>query len=459
MAGQPETAAAKKPAPKRSARAALGNLVTKIVIYPLAFLATIVVDRTLGPHDRGLFAFLLLVGNFAMPLMTFGFGGAVIYYISSGDYESEEVSFTALLFGLAIGLVCAGITYGLWRLDWLGETGGQTPLRELLAMLAIVPLQGVQLMAGRVLFGESRFGTSNWVRIARSVANPLLLVVLVVVAKMGLWGAVLATVVLNVGVTLSMLWVLSPTRLMWRYHHGFFVEGMRYGLKMWVGDLATRANLRLDQVLLGIFAPASALGNYSVAVRLAEFLWIGPDAVTPVLFNRLAAAKDDEQRIALTARIHRVGLAFLLVIAIFAGVAGWWVIPFVLGEKFAEANLLFELLLFGTVGFYSSKVITKYFAAAGRPDLAGRLGIYSAIAGTVLYAVLIPLGATVGAAIASSLAYIMFSVIAWRMYVRIIAPAPTQLFAFSRDDVTWVTSQVRNLMQRRRRRATPAEEG
>jgi len=433
------------PAPGRAARssvAAAGNLVTKVVIYPLAFVAGVVVDRSLGAHERGLYAFLLLIGNFILPLLTFGFGASVIYFISAGQRQADEISFTSLVVGFAQGLLSAAVTYALYVTGLLGKTAHALDPWDLAAMLAIVPLQGVQLMGGRVLYGESRFGVANWLNIARAALSPLALVVLVVVARMGLRGAVLATVALNVALTIATLGALHPRRMRLRIDGAFLVEGMRYGLKMWVGDIATRANLRLDQMLLGVFAAPAALGNYSVAVRISEFLWIGADSVTPVLFNRLARARDDRERIELTGRVHRLGLAAMGALAVGAGVVGWWGIPLAFGPGFREAAILFELLLPGTVLLYSAKVITKYFGAVARPELAGRLGLVSGVSGAVAYFTLIPFGTTIGAAIASSLSYGIMSATAVVMYQRLIAPERGQLFALKRSDASWLRAQL-----------------
>jgi len=417
-------------------------LLTKLAVYPLAFAASVVVDRTLGAHERGLYAFLLLVGNFILPLLTFGFGGAVIFYLSAGKRTTSDVGFTSLLVGLGQGTLTGLLAYALWRAGWLGATGRETRWGELWPMLSIAPLQGLQLMAGRILFGESRFGVSNWLSIARAILNPMLLLILVVAVKLGLAGAVWATVILNVVLTVAYLAVLMPSGLRLRYDHSFFVEGMRYGLKMWIGDIATRANLRLDQLLLGIFASASALGNYSVAVRMSEVLWMGADSVSPVLFNRMAAAKDDQARIEMAGRVHRIGLVMMIVIAIAAGIGGWWMIPIIFGSQFAEAALIFELLLPGTVALFTAKVLTKYFAAVGRPELSGRLGLWSSMAGAALYFSLIPVGATTGAAIASSASYVLMSVIAIVLYRRVIAPHEARLFAPEKADIHWLRKLI-----------------
>lgn len=428
--------------PPRSLVSAVGNLVTKIIIYPLAFAAGIVVDRTLGPHERGVYSFLLLVGNFILPLLTFGFGGAVIYYISAGKRRAEDVGFTVVVVGLVQGLLSAGLTYGLWAAGLLGRTGGETPTRDLFVTLLLVPLQGAQLMGSRVLFGESRFGISNWLNVARAALNPVLLLAFVVGARMGLWGAVLATALLNLAMTIATVAAMYPQRWRFTVDADFLREAGRYGMKMWVGDLATRANLRLDQMLLGIFATPAALGNYSVAVRISEFLWVGADSVTPVLFNRLARAADDKSRIELTGRVHRVGLFAMLAVALGAGVVGWWGIPWAFGQDFGDAALLFELLLPGTVMLYTGKVLTKYFAAVARPELAGRLGLLSGGVGAAAYVAFIPLGTTVGAAIASSLSYGVMSAAAVVMYQRLIAPERGGLFRLDRSDLSWLRGQL-----------------
>lgn len=446
-AAEPPKAPAK---PKASARAAMGNLATKIVVFPLAFAASVVVDRTLGAHDRGLFTFLLLVGNFVLPLMTFGFGGAVIYFISSGKREARDVSVTVLLMGAVVGTLSSTVAYLAWRLGILGETGRQLPWPPWAAMLILAPFQGIRLMGSRILFGESRFGTANWLSLGSAALTPLLLLAFVVGADMGLWGAVVATFIVAVATTVATIVTLLPARPRLRYDHGFVVESFRYGLHIWAGTIATRLNLRLDQVLLGIFAPATALGQYSVAMRISEVLWIFPDAVNPVLFTRLAASKNDEQRIELTGRIHRAGFLGMCVLALGAAVVGWFAIPILFGPEFAESSLLFELLLPGTVALYTAKVLTKFFGASGRPELSGRLGMSAGVLGLIFYVVLIPLASTHGAAIASSLSYAAMSLIALVMYRKVIAPADGQLFAIGRGDVQWVTEQITSRLKRRR---------
>ena len=424
-------------------RAIIGNFLTKILIYPLAFASSVVVDRTLGAHEKGVFAFLLLVGSFVLPLLTFGFGAAVIYYVSAGKQRVADIGLTSLLVGFLQGLLCSLLMGAAWRLGLLGSTGAEAEAVDVLPILAIAPLQGIQLMANRLLFGESKFGVSNWLDLGRSLLSPVLLFGLVVVADRGLRGAVLATVILNVAITIAMVAALSPRRFKLRYDGPFVREGLRYGIKIWVGDLATRANLRLDQLLLGIFAPASSLGNYAVAVALSEVLWIGVDAVSPVLFNRLAAAKNVTARVELTGRVHRLGFAAMVALGVVAGVVGWFAIPLLFGSQFREAPFLFELLLPGVVALFTAKILTKYFAAEGRPELSGRVGLVSGLLGALLYFALIPLGATTGAAIASSLSYATMSVVSFVLYRRAIKPQPARLVGFDRTDVVWARAFIK----------------
>lgn len=425
----------------RSAWATFGNLFTKVLIYPLAFAASIVVDRSLGAHDRGVLAFLLLIGNFLLPLFTFGLGGSVIYAISSGKFKSPDIALTTVLMGVGQGIVTVLVALPLWKLGALGVVGGETTWAQMLPLLLLAPLQGAQLMASRLLLGESRFAVSNWLNIARAALSPLALLVFVVAFPLGLRGAIWATVVVNVLLAVATLVALMQSRPRLVVHRDYTAFALRYGLKMWIGDVTTRANLRLDQMLLGVFASSTALGNYSVAVRVSELLWIGVDSVTPVLFNRLAAA-EEKQRVALTSRVHRVGFWAMVVLAIGAGITCYFAIPLLWGDEFGDAAVLVQLLLPGSVALFTAKVLTKYFGSCGRPELAGRLGIISGVAGMALYFVLVPLGQTTGAAVASSLSYAAMSIVAFSMYRNLVKPEPTALFRVSRADVEWLRGQL-----------------
>ena len=61
-----------KPRPS-AVRSTLGIFATRVAIFPVTVLTSVLVARELGPDGRGAYAFMLLLGSFVLPLLSFGF--------------------------------------------------------------------------------------------------------------------------------------------------------------------------------------------------------------------------------------------------------------------------------------------------------------------------------------------------------------------------------------------------
>ena len=398
--------------------------------------------RILGPGDRGIYAFLLLFGSLVLPLSAMGFGASIIYFISTGRYRPEEIMPTCLWVGLAQGAFNAVVLGVLWKIGWLGETAGQTPPALMFAMLSVLPLQGALLMLTRVLLGASLFAVNNYITILTPTLTSVCLLSLVVFGGLGLSGAVAATLLVNLTITVFVLAVLWRRYGFGRIWNGkFLVASYRYGIKAWFGDLAIRANLRLDQFVLGLSSLPSNLGIYSVAVSLSELLWLVPDAMAFVVFNRIAAEPTPENRARLTEQVHRVLIACMALLAVAMAAGGGLVIRLAFGPKFAAASLPLMLLLPGTFSMTTTKVLTKYFGASGAPGKSSVIQVAGAIVSMIAYLVLIPTLGPAGAAVASSLGYVVTALTSLWLYSR-DGQKIWKLFHLNLQDMRWIGNQI-----------------
>ncbi len=437
------------PAAPRStaARSTLGVLVTKLATVPLAIATTILVARYLGPADRGAYAFLMLPHTFYFPLSTLGFGASILYLISSGRYGADGVAVTCLAVGAAFGLANAAILGALWHFDLLGDTARSVPQNLMIAILLLLPMQGALMMAQRVLLGASRYALSNYLLAGTSALSAVLLLALVVAADLGLFGAVAALVITNIiiGIVTCYL-VCREFRPCVRLDGGFVASGLHYGSRAWIGEATTRLNLRLDQAILS-FAPASALGMYSVAVAMSEFLWHIPDSLGYVLFNRIAAEKRPELRAALVQRVHRTIIVLMALLALLLAAVSPWLVPFLFGEAYEGTVEPLVLLLPGTVALVTTKILTKFFGGSGMPGRSSAITAIGTVVGVALFAALIPAVGIRGAAIATSMGYIATAVASVILFRRVV-PTQTRLFGVDRDDVRWLIAQFRSLRPR-----------
>ncbi len=437
-------ASAKAPARPSAARSTLGIFLTRVATYPLSVVTGLLVARVLGPDGFGVYKALAQPGSFILPLCSLGFGGSIVYFISNGRRTVSGVFATCLVVGIVQGAFVGVVMGGLWAAGWLGETAAATPSGWMLPTLLIVPVQGAVLMLTRAILGDSWYSMNNWVTLLTTTATSLLLLALVVLLRLGVTGAVVASVVAN-----SLVLGLLLAACIRRYRptpaldRGFVAEGLRYGVRAWPADVAIRANLRMDQFILWILATSASLGLYGLAVTISELLWMLPDSMSFVLFNKIAAESNEQRRIELTLTVHRVMFHTMLVLSIVLGAAGAWLIPILL-PQFSDAVLPLALLLPGTVAMTSVKVIPKYFGAIGLPGRSSAIAVAGTVVSAPLYLTMIPLWQGLGAAIASSITYVAMALVAVWLFRRRTSIGILSLLAISPQDVVWFVRQLRS---------------
>ncbi len=425
-----------------STRATIGIFLTKIAIFPLSFLVTVSIVHDLGQADFGKYSFLNVLLGFSLPLFSLGFGQGVTYLVSSSRFRVEEVQLMVLALGAGFGIVTAVILFGLWHV------GALTAIREapgglVLLTLAVLPVQGMNMMLYRLSMGASWFTVMNLVDLAKFTITPLLLILFVITLGWKLEGAVFALVgreILLFFLTAGMVWSRVPFRF--ALPKGFLRQGGAYGIKAWIGDLTVVAYTRLDHFLLGSIAADRVYAVYSIATKFTELLWLPTNSLGPVLFNRIAGVKDPEARITLTARIHRT--VILVVVTASAGliVATPFLIPWLFGAENAGAVLPVFILIPGTVALITQKILTKYFGGCGRPEKSSLTTVLGTLVIAALSVVLIPkLGAS-GAALASTVGYFTMAVVAILLYWQMIRPRPLNLYIPRLDDIRWARSRV-----------------
>lgn len=325
----------------------------------------------------------------------------------------------------------------------LGETARQIPANCFWTVMIAQPLNGAQLMATRIPLGTGWYFLHNSFTIIGPVIRALLLLIFVVVFQEGLFGASLvlaihpAIMLISLGAIFGMRYTVR-FNLSW----AFIRQGVGYGLRGWVGNLAVRANLRADQLILGIYHSPQALGLYSIAVSVTEILWMITDAAGIVLFVKVSSLKDEDARRKLISRIHRLSIFITFSMAIVLFFASWRLIPLVYGSAYAESAWYVCLLLPGTIAMTTPKVLAKYFSGGGRPEITSIIQATGAILSIALYLLLIPGLGAYGAAIGASLGYMASAICGVIVYKSRVRPDPARLFFIGVDDARWIGRQI-----------------
>jgi O-antigen/teichoic acid export membrane protein len=183
-------------------------------------------------------------------------------------------------------------------------------------------------------------------------------------------------------------------------------------------NLLSLLNYRATLFLLERQGGLAEAGVYSVALQVAELLWLLSSAVTVSAYHRIGAP-DAAQAAATTLRAVRFNLGATLAAAPLLYLAADWALPRVLGPAYAAALQPLALLLPGIAGYAAASSLSAYYTHhLGRPQWSAGIAGLSLGLTLLIAAWSIPRFGAAGAALATSLAYTLAIAVALRAFLR-----------------------------------------
>lgn len=238
----------------------------------LVFVSTIVLAWLLTKTDFGVVGYVLVVFNFLDILSDLGVGTALIYY---GD--DDKATHTAFWLGIGISLVLA---IGLWLLaplisDLLAVNNDQEYERSLVvaltrAMAVIFPIESLRNVHGSLLQRELAFQRKFVPELAKSLSKGLVSILFALLGY-GAWSLVLGHISSTIASVIAYWWMV-PWRPSFQFSSTLARPLLAYGTNIVGGSLLGNVARNIDYLLIGSFLGPAALGVYTLAFRLPEFL-------------------------------------------------------------------------------------------------------------------------------------------------------------------------------------------
>lgn len=408
-------------------RNAAWSLGAQIVRLATALLLIALLD----PAERGLQSLLVLVPTLLASLTLLGVGSATPVLLHRGV---DERRLLPNLVGLALAVIAMVALVITPALGWLARfiSGGYiVSTREVLIGLLLLPptLLGEYLRA--LLAARQDLRKVALTQSVQALAQLGSALVLVLALRGGALGAVWATVIgawLGLAVTIWAVWGLGS---LWpRWQPAVLRPLLGLGLRGHAGNVVQTFNYRLDALLVQGFLGQAAVGLYQTGVVLAEMIWYLPNAISAALLPQVAASRSSES----TPRVARhtllltgCGALALLLVA--------WPALAVLRPRYLPALPPMAVLLVGVVALSLHKVLASDLSGRGMPQypsLTSALALLVTLGGDV---VLIPRFGIVGAALASTLAYTVQTLVLLRIYTRLEQVRWRDLLVPGRDDL------------------------
>jgi O-antigen/teichoic acid export membrane protein len=384
---------------------------------------SVIIARFYGPHGNGVFAVTLLLPNILAIFLNCGIGPANVYFLGSNQADIKEVIQVNFFYGLSLSFF--GLTVGIPVLLSKGELifpGIDSAL--LIMALFTFPMVLVTGLFSSIFHGLQDFRSYNKILIVQPTLFLGFLVPIVLLENhsldilVGTHMLVSLTVLIYTSVLIRKLHLSSTNEKSGTTGYGRKAVG--YGWKVQLGNLFGFANYKIDMFLVNLLLNASSAGIYVIAVTLAEKLWIISNAVSTVLLPRLSELwLDEEKRRNLTPFVSRLVFLVTLIGCIALAVIAHPLIVLVFGADYAVGVTPLLLLLPGIAVIGAARVWANDIAARGLPEINMYISFLTLVINVSCNLFLIPRFGLEGAAMATTISYIVCAVSTLTVYIRL----------------------------------------
>ena len=195
------------------------------------------------------------------------------------------------------------------------------------------------------------------------------------------------------------------------FSSAYFKVSLLFGLKGHFSNVLSFLNYRIDMFLLAYFIDDIAVGIYSIAVMLAERIWLVSQSVSSVLFARVANLASEKERNIFTSLASRNTLFITFLGGGFLALISHWLVLTFFGAEYSDSVEPFLYVIPGIVLFSMSKVLANDFIGRGYPEVNTYIACVTALTNFGLNVWLIPTYGIKGAAISTSSSYILDALI------------------------------------------------
>lgn len=421
------------------------NFITQIITSALAFVVSIIVSRVLGPEGKGVAAYFLLFFTTIGQYGHFGITYATPYFSKKTEYDGEEVfnnnfSYTITMCIITSLIILLGRYFKLIFTEY----------NYFMIFLGIFTLTFTMIMEFLSTFyiANERIIEVNRINLESNLLKLFAIFILWITSTLNIYTYLLILAFPLIFNTISLIRNLK-VNFNFALNKILLKKEFKFGLTIYLATLFIFMNYKIDQFFIKFMLGEGQLGVYSVAVSLAELLFLIPGSVAGAILGRLYNMSNDspEERRRLTSGTIKVTF-YVTFILMVAGIICTSLIPLIYGEAYSGAILptiiLFLGILFASIG----KISASYFQSSGEPKIHLYITFLVFLVNIILNSALIPLVGIAGAAIASSVSYTVYGIAYVVIFIRKEKFTFEGLFLFNKEERILLSSMIKKLLKR-----------
>lgn len=441
----------------RVGRSALGVFVSNLINLVLSFGNSILLTRTLGVVGRGEFAVFAASFGILSLLLGMGLDNSLRYFVAREQVPRERILSTLVVFAGATGVLLLAVVHTNHALfqNEIFLPATRQGVRFELTLAGVVVANMIYGNIASVFAGSRSFKTLNVASVGFSAVSLALYGALLWAKTSGRWTvdsgdvfvAYLALQLFNAVVLVALAYRQIGVRPSVRFlEAGLVREMLGYAGLAYAANLAQFLNYRVDIWIVQHFTGSAALGLYALAANLAMMLWILPRATSTVLLPAMAAGEAGAG-FREAARLGRLSLAVTVAGAIPLALSAPWWITLLYGGDFFGAAAPFAILLVGCVPFTLCVIQAGALAGADRQDVNLRASTLGLVFTVVLDFLLIPRYGIGGAAVASTVSYLVTTAVVLRAFAGVGSVSVAACLVPQPGDFRYVRDGLKSLLR------------
>lgn len=411
---------------------------TQLFILIVGISSGIILARVLGPDGRGIVSSLLVYPTIIVSFLTLGVNQAIVYHIGTKKYSDSDVISVALLFLLILSIIGTFLSI---RIFSYVKNPNYNQTLVLLVSLTIPALLILNYFGG-ILIGKQEIGKYNQLTSMLPSITFVLNVLFVVFGKFYIIGAVLATLLAQIGLaTYALKSIKKEYSLKIRYLPDLMKKmislGFVYSLSLFILNL----NYRIDIIILGHLSNATEIGQYTIGVNIAELLWQLPASFGTVIFSYSANSRDSNEFSHSLAKVIRIIFPVVLIGSLVAYFSSDYLIPLLYGNEYIPSIKMLKILLPGIVMMSFFNMINMDLSGKGKPYITILFFFPALLINIILNIRLIPNYGGCGAAFASTISYSIASACLLYYYIKMTHLDPSELIC-KKSDLQFILQKI-----------------
>ncbi|MFH1770931.1 MAG: flippase [archaeon] len=403
---------------KLAVRGAGFLFMSSVVSAGFAYLARIFLARSLSVEEFGLFFAVFSLFSFLELFKDLGLTSALIKYISEFRAKKQfnnikTVSYMSGVIQLSFAFIISVIVVLMSRYLSTNyfKNEGAMPLIIILSIWFFVST--IQGWIFSIFYGFKRFFLFSFKDISRDVFYFISLVILL---KLGYgvlspaYAWLIATIVSVVIFFPILFKVFNFFKYKFQNHKPLSKKLVLFGLPVTLTSIGGKIIGRIDILMLTYFRSLSEVGVYSIILPTSLLVLLVGKALSMVMFpigSELWAKKEVKR---LTAGL-KLMLKYGFLAAVPIGLAfisfGRLFLNLFFGKEYVVGVLAFQILIIGTLFVIIGQINNAVISSIGQPVRVTKVILVSAGVNLVLNLILIPLFGIEGAAISTTISYIL----------------------------------------------------